>query len=295
MQACIFNIQKFSLHDGPGIRSVVFFKGCPLHCKWCSNPESQNFNIQVYCDHKKCKKCLTCIHTNKANNISLINDQIIVKNYDKNENYQSLCPNNALQVEGRMATIEDIVEEVIKDKVFYEESSGGVTLSGGEVLSQAPFAIELMKTLHAHNIHIAVETSGFASMEVFSKFIQHVDLLLYDMKHYDLKKHNDACGVSNTQILKNMKYAIQQNKDIIARIPIIPNYNDSLKDAFEFSKLLKTIGINKVNLLPFHQFGLSKYELMGTNYELKHLKQLHPKDLIEYQNIMIKEGLDCYF
>lgn len=294
MQSCIFNIQKFSIHDGPGIRTVVFFKGCPLRCIWCSNPESQKFRIQVVCDSKKCTKCLTCIKHNKANNISLNHDRIVVNYYDEDENYKFLCPNDALQVEGRFVTISEIMKEVIKDKDFYDESNGGVTLSGGEVLSQSKFAIELMKELRNSKIHIAAETTGFAEPKVFQKFVEHVDLLLYDMKHYDTIKHEEACGVPNSQIIENMHYASNHNVEIIARIPVIPNYNDSLEDALQFSNLLNEIGITKVNLLPFHQFGLNKYELLGMEYKMKNVKQLYPEDLEDYKNIMIKNGLDCY-
>lgn len=295
MKSCIFNIQKFSLHDGPGIRTVVFFKGCPLTCKWCSNPESQKFRIQVLCDHSKCTKCQTCIKNNKANSIELIDNKIIIKAYDPNENYDMLCPYNALQVEGEELEIETIMKEIMKDKDFYDESSGGVTLSGGEVLSQASFAIELMKTLKKENIHVAAETTGYATHEVFNEFIKNVDLLLYDMKHYDTIKHKEACGVSNETIIENMRFAVSNHIDVIARIPVIPNYNDSLEDAVQFSRLLKDIGIKKINLLPFHQFGLNKYELLGLEYAMKDVPQLYPEDLEDYKQVMINEGLDCYF
>ena len=295
MQACIFAIQKFSIHDGPGIRTVVFFKGCPLRCTWCSNPESQKFRIQVFCDSKKCTKCFACINNNKAHNISLKNNQITIDYYDKEENYKLLCPNNALQVEGKFASIPEIMEEVLKDKAFYEESNGGVTLSGGEVLSQYEFAIELMKELRKNTIHVSAETTGFAQPSIFHKFVENLDLLLYDIKHYDTIKHEEACGVTNKQIIENMRYAVNHNIDIIARIPVIPDYNDSLEDALQFSNLLNEIGITKVNLLPFHQFGLNKYELLGMDYKMKNVKQLYPEDLKAYQNIMLKEGLNCYF
>lgn len=295
MHARIFNIQKFSLHDGPGIRSVVFFKGCPLHCPWCSNPESQSSKIQVLWDAKTCTRCLTCVHKNKAQNITFETNRIAVKEYDPSEDYETLCPTHSLQVEGEDMAIEDIVAEVIKDLPFYEESGGGVTLSGGETLQQADAAIELMKQLKAYHIHCAAETTGYSSLATFKRFIEPLDVLLYDMKHYDASKHKEACGVSNEVIIRNMKYALQKGKAIIARIPVIPGFNDSLEDAKNFSILLKEIGIKEVNLLPFHQFGLIKYEQLGIDYKLKDTKQLYPEDLKAYQDVMIQEGLHCYF
>ena len=292
MEGCIFNIQKFSLHDGPGIRSVVFFKGCPLRCKWCSNPESQNFNIEVVWDKSKCTKCLQCVK-NGNHQIECIDDAIVAT-YDENTNYNILCPNQALKVEGRKQNVESIVDEVMKDEMFYEESGGGVTLSGGEALSQSAFAIALCKALKQKGVHIAIETTGFASSEVFQAVIENVDLLLFDIKNYDTIKHEQACGVANAQIITNMKYAAQQGKKIIARIPVIPDYNDTLSDALAFARVLKSIGITQVNLLPFHQLGASKYELLGMEYTMQDTKQLHPEDLQEYKEVMIKEGLDCF-
>lgn len=295
MKGCILNIQKFSIHDGPGIRTVVFFKGCPLRCPWCSNPESQNFEIQVTADSKKCTRCLTCVRNNKSRNIELINNQIIVRSYDSNENYLSLCPNNAFQVDGSYSSVESILSDIMKDIDFYEESNGGVTLSGGEVLSQADFACHLIDAIKEKNIHVAIETTGFSSLEIFKKVIKNVDLLLYDMKHYDCEKHATVCGVPNEQILENMRYAIEIGKDLIARIPVIPGFNNTLEDAENFSILLKEIGVKKVNLLPFHQFGLSKYERLGLNYPMKDVHQLHSEDLQEYQKIMQRHGLECTF
>ncbi len=295
MKGCLFNIQKFSLHDGPGIRSVVFFKGCPLRCKWCANPESLSSKIQVLWDKTKCTQCFQCVNQCKAQNIHFTNQRIVVDAYDENEDYTLLCPQGALKKEGGFFTVDEVMQEVMKDKPFYEESKGGVTLSGGEVLQQASFAKELISALKKENIHVAAETTGFTSKEIFISFIEQLDLLLYDMKHYDSQKHQEACGVPNTQCIENMKIAVQSNVDVIARIPVIPGFNNSLEDARKFSEVLKEIGITKVNLLPFHQFGMKKYELLGLDYAMKNVKQLHPEDLYDYQKVMLDAGLDCYF
>lgn len=187
LTACIFNIQKYSIHDGPGIRTVVFFKGCPLKCLWCSNPESQYGNPQLSSDE--------------------------------------------LTTFGEFQSLDYIMSEVIKDKDFYEESGGGVTLSGGEVLAQHEFSIALLKQLKEQNIHTACETTGYAPPDIFESFIENVDLLLFDIKHYDSQKHYAYTKVNNEKIIFNLKTAIKQGKDVIIRIPVIPGVNNSLKDA----------------------------------------------------------------
>ncbi len=244
MKANIFNIQKFSLHDGPGIRTVIFFKGCPLHCQWCANPESLVLHV----------------------------------------------PKTALEYKEKSMSIEEIMEEIMKDWDFYEESGGGVTLSGGEVLMQSDFAAKLLAQCRQNRLHTAIETSGYASPKIFQKVTAYADLLLFDMKHYDEKKHLHYTGVSNQPILQNMKCAVSSHKKIIARIPVIPCVNNSLEDASAFCSLLNKIGIHEVNLLPFHQFGQNKYEKLHLDYSFKDQKALHPEDLIEYTEIFRSNG-----
>ncbi len=292
MEGCIFNIQKFSLHDGPGIRSVVFLKGCPLRCAWCSNPESQDFHRQVIWDERKCVKCFHCIKEAKDNAVSYENNRIVAQ-FREDENYNVLCEHHALKVEGEKKSVDEVVEAVLKDEMFYEESGGGVTLSGGEVLSQPDFVMALCQKLKEKNIHIALETTGFAPFEVFAQVIKNVDLLLFDLKHYDTIKHEQACKVNNEMILYNMRYASTQKVDIIARIPVIPGFNDTLEDAYQFAQLLRSMDIDKVNLLPFHQFGMAKYTMLNKEYVYKDVPQLHNEDIAAYKEVMQKEGLQC--
>lgn len=297
IKACIFNIQKFSIHDGPGIRTVVFFKGCPLNCLWCSNPESQDSKIQILCDQSKCVQCLYCMDNCPKNAISLNNNHIEInlKKCTSCLTCKNSCPNKALSVEGKFLTLFDVMKEVMKDEMFYEESNGGVTLSGGEVLMQHEFASGLLKLLKEKNIHTAIETTGYAKSELFSSLMDNVDLILFDVKHYDREKHFKATNVYNDLIINNLKTAINYGKEVIVRIPVIPNINSNLEDAKGFCKLLKSVGAKKVNLLPFHQFGEKKYDLLNKFYFFKDIKQLSEEDLINYQNIFIENGLDCYF
>ena len=253
--ACIFNIQKFSIHDGPGIRTVVFFKGCPLRCSWCSNPESQNAFPEEMLNKKK-------------------------GTYD---------------VQGKYMTVAEIMEEVRKDLPFYEESGGGITLSGGEVLYQAASAMALLEAAHKEQIHTAMETTAYTNPNLFEKVIAHVDYLMIDLKHYDSNRHQEGTLVKNEIIINNLKIASQAGKDVLIRIPIIPGFNDSLADAAHFSDLIASLGFTNVNLLPFHQFGESKYASLGREYAHAETEQLHPEDLAEYQQIFLDKGLNCYF
>ncbi len=249
----IFNIQKFSLHDGPGIRTTVFFKGCPLECQWCSNPESQNRFAYI---------------------ADVMDDK-------------AFC--------GKTYTVDEVLKEVIKDKPFYDQSGGGMTLSGGEVLQQSSFAMALADEAKKQGVHVAVETTGLTSKNIFQEFVSHIDLLLFDFKHHNNEKHKIFTGVSNEGIQENLQYALSHGIAISVRIPVIPGFNDSIEDAKNISSYLFDIGAKVVHLLPFHQFGEKKYERLGVVYEMQDIKQLHPEDLEEYKQVFTDVGLICTF
>lgn len=222
----------------------MFFKGCPLSCYWCSNPESQ--------DNHPCK-------------------------------------------EARQYIVEEVLELCLQDRAFYEETRGGVTFSGGEPLSQQDFLIELSGALRKEKIHIAIETSGFAPLDIFSDIYAAIDLLLFDIKHYDDSLHVMGTGVHFDEIIANLRSAISFGKELLIRIPVIPRYNNTVEDARGFCSLLESLGIYQVQLLPFHQFGGKKYELLGLSYSMKNIPQLHAEDLEEYQMIFTKAGIKCFF
>lgn len=293
----IFNIQKFSIHDGPGIRTTIFLKGCPLRCKWCANPESQSAHVQILWDQKKCVHCLQCVKSCMYQAISCREGEIHIDEAlcQGCLNCVSTCLQSALSNEGETKEIEEIVRIALQDKDFYEESGGGITISGGEGMSQPDFLKELVKELKKHNLHLAIETTGYIPKETFHELAPLFDLLLFDVKHYDTNRHFEDTGVHNKQIINNLKWATHQGLEILPRIPVIPGFNDSIQDAAGLASLLTEIGLKKVQLLPFHQFGERKYEMMHKEYAYKNVRALQKEDLTEYQNEFTKKGLDCFF
>lgn len=293
----VFNIQKFSIHDGPGIRTTVFLKGCPLKCQWCSNPESQLQKLQVLYDIEKCIKCQSCIQSCPNHAIILKDNHIFIDHHQCLGclSCVSTCPTNALSSEGENKSIEDIVNICLQDIDFYEESDGGVTISGGEGMMQVDFVEAFVNELHQHHLHVAIETTGYIQEKDFQRLAPLFDLLLFDVKHYDPIKHKEGTGVPNDLIIHNLKWAVSHNIKILPRIPVIPCFNDSIDDAIHFSDLLLNTGLKKVQLLPFHQFGERKYELLNKKYLYKDKKALYPEDLKDYQQIFIDQGLDCFF
>lgn len=293
----IFNIQKFSLHDGPGIRTVVFFKGCPLHCKWCANPESQSGKCQILWDQDKCTGCKSCIAACPAKAISEQEGKPCI-DADLCRGCMtciSHCPRQALKAEGESKSVREILEICLQDEAFYEESGGGVTLSGGEVLMQPEFAVSLLKALKDRHIHTAIETTGYANEKIFRNVTSYADLLLFDMKHWNENRHKDGTGVSNHLILNNMKGAISSGKNILPRLPVIPDYNDSPEDAEHFAKCLLDIGAKEVQLLPFHQFGEKKYAMLHKTYAYADIAALHEEDLETFREIFIQHGINAFF
>lgn len=293
----VFNIQKFSIHDGPGVRTTVFLKGCPLRCKWCANPESQLSEVQILYDRKKCLHCQTCVHSCPGQAFSLGTDCIQIDRGRCNGCLTCVrnCPGEALSYEGEEKTADEVVEICLQDIDFYEESGGGVTISGGEGMVQPDFVKALLSRLKEHHIHTAIETTGYIADDIFRDLAPRFDLLLFDIKHYDSRKHHEGTGVYNEQIIRNLQWAFQNGLDVLPRIPVIPDFNASLEDARGIAELLRNVGARKVQLLPFHQFGENKYHLLGRPYDYEHVEALHPEDLSDYQKIFLDAGLDCYF
>ena len=304
LQGNIFNIQKFSIHDGPGIRTTVFFKGCPLRCAWCANPESQETRIQITYDSRKCTGCRTCARVCPQGAVSPVLSGEASSFCDIRidsgrcigcQTCVGVCPGHALKAEGRLRSVKEVAGICLQDLDFYEESDGGVTFSGGECFCQPEFAGALIRELKSSGIHVAAETTGAVESSVFREIAPLFDLLLFDVKHYDSEAHRAGTGVPNEQILENLSWAVQQGFDLLPRIPVIPGFNDSPEDAGHFADLLRSIGLTRVQLLPFHQFGERKYELLSRDYRFHEVKALYPEDLKDYQQILMSRGLDCFF
>ena len=297
MKGNIFNIQKFSLHDGPGLRTTVFFKGCPLKCRWCSNPESQSGSVQISYDERECLHCLTCVRLCPEKCIEHTDGKIML---DRERCSGCLscvngCPGRALKAEGELMDSDEIVRVCMQDIDFYEESGGGVTFSGGECFTQSEFAMELAGKLKEKGVHLAAETTGYIERDVFARLAPMFDLLLFDVKHYDSEKHFAHTGVHNELILENLRWAKANGLDVLPRVPVIPGFNDSLEDAVGIAELIKSIGLEKVQLLPFHPFGERKYELLSREYDFAGLKALRPEELEDYRQSFAERGLDSFF
>ncbi len=196
---------------------------------------------------------------------------------------------------GEEKTVDEIMDEVMKDVDFYEESGGGLTLSGGEIFAQYEFAKAILMEAKLRGLHTAIETTAFVEQQKFAELIQYVDFIYTDLKHYNTISHRKITGVNNNLIIQNIEYAFSIGKEIVLRIPVIPEFNNSLEDAEQFASLFNQLNIDEVQLLPFHQFGENKYKLLNRNYTMTDVKALHPEDLADYQAIFLKHNINCYF
>ncbi len=254
MEGKIFDIQRFSIYDGPGIRTNVFFKGCNLRCLWCHNPESQKFENQLLFYKEKCVGCGACTD---------LCDKAHTDNCTACGRCAEVCRNKAKKISGRSADSDEIVAEVIRDKEFYKTSGGGVTLSGGEPLLQPDFAADILKKCKNNNIHTAVETAGNVKWESFLKILPYTNLFLFDIKCMDEKKHTEFTGVSNRLILENAQKLKNVGANILFRTPVILGYNDSeIKAIADFCRPFD------YEILAYHKTGCGKYSALGLSYAL---------------------------
>ena len=265
----IINIQKYSIHDGPGIRTTVFFKGCPLNCWWCHNPESQNPRPEIMFFEERCTGCSTCIKRCPTKAIELFQGHLVT--YEKKctlcGKCCDLCPNNARELVGTDITVKELMSKLIKDEVFYEESNGGVTFSGGEPLMHSDYLINVLNICKDRDIHTTIDTSGYAPFEQFEKIIDSVDLFLFDIKHMNNEKHLEYTGVENTLILDNLK-KLSQKGNIYVRMPIIAGINDDDENINMAINFLSNLNITQVDLLPYHKMGMDKYRRLNMQYKL---------------------------
>ncbi|MBU5438478.1 glycyl-radical enzyme activating protein [Tissierella sp. MSJ-40] len=289
----IINIQKYSIHDGPGIRTTVFLKGCPLKCWWCHNPESQSYKQEIMFFEERCIKCKACEGKCQQQAIR-INDSFPIVNRKKCilcGECANFCPNNAREYVGKNITVKDLMKEIQKDEIFYEESGGGVTFSGGEPMVQIDFLNEVLKNCKDMDIHTAVDTSGYTNWKNFNKIIDKVDLFLYDLKLMNNEKHLKYIGVPNNSILENLKKLSDIGANIFIRMPIIAGINDDNEHIIESIKFLSSLNIMQINLLPYHKMGMDKYKRLGLDYNLSGMEKPTDERMIEIANEFKSSGM----
>ncbi len=265
----VFNIQRFSIHDGPGIRTVVFLKGCGLRCRWCSNPESWNAYPEIVTNDLRCTRCGRCQQACPLN--AIVVDERGRKLdrglCDRCLKCDDACPTGALAATGKWRSVEEVMHEVAADDLFYQNSGGGVTLSGGDPLQQCEFSVELLRACKRRGFHTAIETSGFAEWSVLEKLLEYTDLVLYDIKHMDPEKHREGTGQPNELILENARKAAARRR-LWVRVPLVPGFNDSDENLKQTAGFAREIGAAKVSILPYHLWGASKFEKLGRRFTM---------------------------
>ncbi len=274
----VFNVQGYSIQDGPGIRTTVFLKGCPLRCPWCSNPESQRANRDILYVRAKCVKCHRCLDLCKNGAISYQKDLepegFITINHEicatcQDHTCVPECYQFALEDVGIPMPVSEVMDVLVADSPFFVRSGGGVTVSGGEPLLSHEFVIELFKQCKENYIHTAIETTGYAPWDKFKSVLEYTDLVLYDLKHMDPIVHKELTGVSNELILQNLEKIFTDTKaQVVIRIPVIPRANDSNKNMEATALFMKKIGARQADLMPYHRMGMGKFAGLGREYPL---------------------------
>jgi len=290
----VFNIQKYSLHDGPGIRSTVFLKGCPLCCAWCHNPESISPRPEIIVVRSRCIACGECRTVCPFAGLVPGTGPMPARMDECTQCGACIeaCPTGARQMVGRAMTVEQVVAEVSKDRIFYEESRGGVTISGGEPLAQADFAAKLISALHQAGLHVALDTTGFGRTEHLLAAAESADLVLYDLKAFNEERHRQLTGVPNQTILDNLRALDQAHRNIWIRLPVVPGFNDDLGELRLIAQFVRELrNVTLVNLLPFHRSGLHKYARLGWTHELDGVETPSAEVMEQAADIFREAGL----
>ena len=285
----VSNIEKFATHDGPGIRTTIFLKGCMLHCPWCANPETWNIDPVLMHDTRKCVDCRMCEKKCPNDAISFPFTWDIKKCAYCHE-CKDVCLRDAISFSGEDMEIEDVVKEVLKDKAYYDQSNGGITISGGEPFFQFDAFLELIKKLKEHHLHVAVETTGNYSLDKLKQALPYIDLFLMDLKHLDKTKLMSVTGANIDVIKKNFQYLAKLDPSkVIVRMPVIPRFNDDMCESviqFAHKKHLP-----EVNLLPFHTMGKNKWEQLNRDFIYDKDKMMDKSSLVKYVEYGKKLGV----
>ena len=290
----IYDIQRFSIHDGCGIRTIVFLKGCTLRCTWCDNPESMSFDYDIMYDPSKCLLCSRCVELSPDGQISLADGKLSIDRGRISEplQYGTICPAEALVVVGEEKPVDQIVAEIMKDSPFYRKSNGGVTISGGEPFAQEKLLLKLLKKLKELDISCYVETSLHANWEKIEPCIDYIDVFLADLKHVDAGKFKQYTGGSLGIVLDNFKKLESLQAKVIVRVPVVPTFNDTtdeMREIINFAAGLENV--DEINFIPFHTLGINKYKMLSMKYAF--LKKAASDDarLNEYLELATENGL----
>jgi pyruvate formate lyase activating enzyme len=291
----VFNIQRYSLHDGPGIRTTVFLKGCPLGCSWCHNPEGISPRKELLVVESRCIVCGECREACPFGDALGGGSVLPTRNEPCTYCGECVeaCPTGARQMAGREMTIWEVMGEILKDRIFHEESAGGVTFSGGEPLRQPEFLLGLLAACQAQGIHAALDTCGFGCVDHLLAAARLADLVLYDLKLMDDARHREHTGVSNRLILENLKALDQVHQNIWIRVPIVPGVNDDEENLSAIARFAADLhGVRQVNLLPYHATGIQKHRRLGGIYSLSEVKSPSPERMQQAANLFRAAGLD---
>ena len=290
----VFDIKKFSIHDGPGIRTTVFFKGCPLGCWWCHNPEGQSLEPELVFRESRCIRCGACLEVCAQGAISWDGD-VVATDREKcvlSGACAEVCYAEAREIVGREMTVAQVMAEIERDVAFYDQSGGGVTFSGGEPLSQPDFLLALLRACKENEIHTAVDTCGFAAWETLDSIRKHVDLFLYDLKLMDEAKHREFTGVSNELILKNLQMLSAQGQDIFLRVPVIPGINDDAENIRQIGTFAAALPrLDRVDILPYHRAAAEKHHRLNKVYGLPETRPPSDERMAEITQILEGFGL----
>jgi pyruvate formate lyase activating enzyme len=287
----VFEVKRFAIDDGPGIRTTIFLKGCPLHCWWCHNPEGQALAPELMYRSMRCTGCNECVKICAKAAISCVGESMAIDREKCNlcGRCCQKCPTEALAIVGKEMSLNEVLKEIDKDLIFYGESEGGVTVSGGEPLSQLTFLNSLLDECKGRGIQTAVDTCGYAPYKSIDKISNRADLFLYDIKIIDEKKHRKYTGVSNKTILQNFKKLTDKGSNIQVRFPVIPGINDSEENVTKTAEFLVSCGTKNISLLPYHRSGIEKYTGLGRTYKLGKTKSPSDQDMRK-----IKEALEIF-
>jgi pyruvate formate lyase activating enzyme len=291
--AVIFNIMRFSTQDGPGIRTTIFFKGCPLSCWWCHNPESQRLQPELLYLEERCRHCGDCVTACPQHAIEQVEGTVRTSALCRRcGQCTEVCQAEARQIAGRRLTVGELVAEIERDLIFFEESAGGVTLSGGEPLAQPRFVSALLGACRERGIRTVLDTCGYAPSGVFLNVAPLADLVLFDLKLMDPVRHKQYTGVSNRRILANLEQLVASGGAVTVRIPVLPGINDTDDDIRQFARYLEKLPASEVELLPYHHIGAGKYKRLGLTYRLGDAPQPTAADLARFRDALVRAGLN---